>query len=78
MVNGVYSDSFILGDGKVNQGGFVIIDGSHFVLLFHGKTLCESGPSREFLFAYGPFEPLMKPFSTSFKVAAKRLRSALH
>ena len=56
VVNGVSSGSFILGDGKVHQGGFVIINGSHFALLLYGETLCESGPSQEFLFVYGPFD----------------------
>ena len=56
MVNGVYGDAFILRDGKIHQRGFVIVNGSHLVLLFHRETFCESGPRREFFFVDGPFE----------------------
>ena len=56
MVCMVTPSFVILGNGKVHQKGFVIIDGSHLVLLFHRETLFESGPSREFVFVYGPFD----------------------
>ena len=39
MVNGVYGDAFILGNGKIYQRGFVIVNGPHLVLVFHRETL---------------------------------------
>ena len=52
MVSGAPGDAFILGNGKVYERGFVIINGSHLVLLFHRERLCESGPSAEFILVY--------------------------
>ena len=72
VINGVYGDSFGLGDGEVNQGRLIVVDRSHFVFLLHRETLRESRSSRELFFVY---RPLDETFSTSFRVVARRLRS---
>ena len=56
VVNGVYGDSFVLGDGEVDQGCLVVVNRSHLVFLLHRKTLRESRSSRELLFVYRPLD----------------------
>ena len=72
VVYGMYGDVFVLGNCKICQRSFVIINWPHLVLLFHGKRVVRVDPTGSSSLSMGP---LMKPVSASFIVAAKRLKS---
>ena len=60
MVNSVYGDSFILGDGEVDQGRFVVINGSHFKFFcFTGNRFARVDPAGSSSLLMGR---LMEPF----------------
>ena len=72
MVNSLYGDSFALGDRKVDQRRLVVVYRPDFVLLLDRKTFVRVDPPGRHSLPMGPW---IKPFSTSFKVVAKRLSS---
>ena len=67
MINGVYCHAFVVGDCKVNPGGFVVVNGTNLT----GKRFVKVDPAG---CSSLPMGPCMNPFSTSLRVASKRLQ----